>query len=296
MTNPFSPEIRRWVEQQVGPVRAAEVLKGSTSTTLLKIRADEDYILRLYDNAEWLAEEPDLAAHEAAVLKWMQASPVVTPELVAVDYGVECPLAVLLMTLLPGEIMLRPPDMANWLRQMAETLLEIHQVAPADFGWTHFRYQQPDQLFTPAWGKRQPGLWQRALDILQHEPQPAYTPTFIHRDYHPTNILWQDGLLSGVVDWVNACVGPEGADVGHMRVNLTALYGVDCANQFLDAYLAAGGSYHPYWDLMSIGDTFFFEDGAQVYPPWLDFGMTELTNELIQARDEALLADVLARF
>lgn len=294
MTDLFSPEIRRWVEQQVGPVSTAEALKGSTSTTLLKIHAGDAYILRLYDNAAWLAGEPDLALHEAAALKWMQPSPVVTPELVAVDHGVECPLAVLLMTLLTGEVVLRPPDRAEWLRQMAVTLLEIQQMPTANFGWKHFRYQSLDQLSMPAWGK-QPDLWQRAIDLLQHAPEPAYTPTFIHRDYHPNNILWQGGILSGVVDWVNACIGPAGADVGHMRVNLAALYGVECANQFLDAYLAAGGIYHPYWDLMSIGDTFFFDDGAQVYPPWLEFGMAHLTDALIQVHNEALLADVLAR-
>ncbi|WP_081412680.1 phosphotransferase [Fictibacillus gelatini] len=26
---------------------------------------------------------------------------------------------------------------------------------------------------------------------------------FIHRDYHPCNVLWEDGRLTGVVDWVN---------------------------------------------------------------------------------------------
>lgn len=45
------------------------------------------------------------------------------------------------------------------------------------------------------------------------EPRPQVKPCFIHRDYHPTNILWVDDKVSGVVDWVNACRGPAGIDI-----------------------------------------------------------------------------------
>ena len=46
---------------------------------------------------------------------------------------------------------------------------------------------------------------------------------FIHRDYHPGNTLWTGGRLTGVVDWIGGSWGPPSVDLGHMRVNLTAV-------------------------------------------------------------------------
>jgi Ser/Thr protein kinase RdoA (MazF antagonist) len=43
---------------------------------------------------------------------------------------------------------------------------------------------------------------------------------FLHRDYHPGNLLWNDGSLSGIVDWAFSCRGPRGVDVAHTRWNL----------------------------------------------------------------------------
>ena len=75
---------------------------------------------------------------------------------------------------------------------------------------------------------------------------------FVHRDYHPGNVLWEAGRLSGIVDWVNASVGSPWADVGHCRVNIASELGPRAADRFLDLYRAVSGrvdDYHPYWDI-----------------------------------------------
>jgi hypothetical protein len=41
------------------------------------------FVLRVLDNHEWLAEEPDLAAHEAAALEEAQKAGLRAPSLVA---------------------------------------------------------------------------------------------------------------------------------------------------------------------------------------------------------------------
>jgi aminoglycoside/choline kinase family phosphotransferase len=98
-------------------------------------------------------------------------------------------------------------------------------------------------------------------------------PSLHHRDYHPVNVLWQNGEVSGVVDWVNACLGPAGADVAHCRANLAQMFGVGVAEEFLQAYLErAGGEYNPFWDVDSVLNMSWPQ--PRFYLPWNEFGLT----------------------
>jgi hypothetical protein len=110
--------------------------------------------------------------------------------------------------------------------------------------------------------------------------------------------LWKDGQVSGVVDWVNACVGPVEIDIGHCRVNLALLFGVESADQFLEAYqtLASGSfNYDPYWDVVSICD-FFLPGPPEVYSGWKAFGIHDLHNEMMRERADEYLMSVLKQF
>ena len=120
---------------------------------------------------------------------------------------------------------------------------------------------------------------------------------FVHRDYHPTHVLWQDGHLSGIVDWPSTCLGPAGIDVAWCRRNLVAMYGIAAADRFLYAYRSlAGASFaaHPFWDLMVIIESLPGPPG--VYPPGVTFGMRHLTGAIVRERLDAYLVSVLARF
>jgi len=64
-------------------------------------------------------------------------------------------------------------------------------------------------------------MW-AAMIALAEGPRPRVRQRFIHRDYHPMNVRWSRGRLSGVVDWTNASVGPTGKDVAWCRQNLVA--------------------------------------------------------------------------
>jgi hypothetical protein len=74
----------------------------------------------------------------------------------------------------------------------------------------------------------------------------------VHRDFHPGNVLWQRGAVTGVVDWQAACTGPAVADVGHCRINLLTA-GTDAAVRFTAWWQhAAGTAYHPWADVVTI--------------------------------------------
>jgi aminoglycoside phosphotransferase (APT) family kinase protein len=70
----------------------------------------------------------------------------------------------------------------------------------------------------PRWATR-PRTWERAVEVF-HGPVPVTDVSFVHRDFHPGNVLWSRGRLSGVVDWQAACLGPSSIDPAHCRLNM----------------------------------------------------------------------------
>jgi hypothetical protein len=62
-----------------------------------------------------------------------------------------------------------------------------------------------------------------------------------HGDYQQFNVLWEDGRLTGIVDWPNCATAPRGVDVGHCRLNLAVLFSADVADDYLAAYERAAG-------------------------------------------------------
>ena len=295
-------QLIQWIQHNMGEgsiLLSATPLKGGASATLHSLelqRGDrkEQAVLRQFTNREWLQESPDLAQREADALAWAERVDLPTPRLIAYDLtGEESGgIPAVLMTKLNGTVELQPADLDMWLRQLAETLVRIHRVDAGMMNRTYYTYNNLAALQVPEWSDQQ-DVWKEALRIV-NGPRPETKDCLIHRDYHPTNVLWQDGLVSGVVDWVNACRGPAGIDVGHCRLNLALLYGMEVADGFLEAYQAAAGSsfvYDPYWDLVSIME--FLPGPPEVYVGWVDLGVSHLTEEMMKERIERLIKGVL---
>jgi aminoglycoside phosphotransferase (APT) family kinase protein len=156
------------------------------------------------------------------------------------------------MTHLPGDVVWRPADRDGFLRRLAEVLPAVHGTGvPSDPAIGPYEPYALRVTRPPSWSAR-PGVWRRALDAFRG-PAPEAERRFLHRDYHPGNVLWTDGAVSGIVDWVNASVGDPGVDVGHCRMNLAGALGLDAADRFLELYggLTGRGEHHPYWDIVA---------------------------------------------
>ena len=271
-------------------------LPGSTSASVYRLNfvGGFNVVLRQFDVfPDWLEREPDLALHEARSLERAEQSGLLTPKLIAYDEtGAEAGFPSVLMTHLPGSVELNPPDFPAWIDQMAAALARIHRVSPANFGWSYAPYTDLATLQIPAWSGV-PQAWARATQLVQG-PRPTFEPRFIHRDFHPVNVLWLGGHISGVVDWVNACQGPVGADVAHCRVNLAQMYGVQAADAFRDAYAQRTGHVQDrYWDALGLLDFTGVIPVPGVYPGWPTFGLTGLTDELIRERLDGYLLSLL---
>jgi aminoglycoside phosphotransferase (APT) family kinase protein len=134
----------------------------------------------------------------------------------------------------------------------------VHAVAvPPGVGLPRYApYRERERIASPPFSTR-PGLWERVAEILE-APQPDHRQSFIHRDYHPGNVLWDGSHVAGLVDWATAAWGPPGIDLARMRLNLSFHRGKQAADRFADAYAAAGGdpsARHPFWDLLDAADT-----------------------------------------
>ncbi|MEO6061055.1 MAG: aminoglycoside phosphotransferase family protein [Thermoflexales bacterium] len=296
---PFTPAARAWLADALSVAPDAislEPMAGATTSSVYRVHAGGDQadgaVLRLFDNAAWLADEPDLPAHEAAALGEAALAGCPAPRLIAWSgEGIGFGAPALLMTRLRGEVVLLPDDQAAWIERLAFALAAIHRHPATGLAWTCFAWFDPATAVIPGWSANT-SVWRHAIAITAR-PAPADPTVFVHRDFHPVNVLWQDGAISGVVDWVNACRGPASIDVAHCRSNLAFMYGVPVADAFLAAYLRAapGFQHDPYWDVISLLDWSLPQPTP--YRPWAELGLRGITGELMKARAEAYLARLM---
>ena len=222
-------------------------------------------VLRRYAVPEYLAEWVERPAHEATVLERLAATPVPAPTLVAVDpNGDGCDVPAVLMSAIPGAVDQDAAASAVGCPAMAVALVRIHGVDPGDgVARRYLPFHAGHDVSIPAWAADR-GPWREAISL----PLPPGVAGFIHRDFHPGNILWDGDALRGVVDWGEACRGPAGVDVGHCRVNLALGHGPEAADRFATAYERAGGAYDPAWDVVAAIDLLPHYDGGEALAAW----------------------------
>lgn len=298
----YTNEAYEWLRQAIGISDCnfdVVQMKGSTSSSVFLIRClhnlnPQRFVLRVLDNQQWLVEEPDLAEHEASALEEAQKTGLPVPRLVAYsssDVGFGVP--VVLMSYLEGNVELRPANFKQWLNDLADQLALLHQHPADTFPWHWQSWVEKTALVPPKW-TRTPHIWEQAIDIVLGS-KPAEQAVFVHRDYHPANILWCEGRVSGIVDWINACQGAAGVDVAHCRTNLALMFDFTAADQFLDAYTANSTqfNYNPYWDLDSILDMCLPQ--PSFYKPWQEFGLSVIPSETLKQRIDVYLESVMKR-
>jgi aminoglycoside phosphotransferase (APT) family kinase protein len=234
----------------------------SSAVHLITIQDDggqrRQAVLRRYVRPELNAEEPDIAGREARALRVARRVGVPTPVLLAVDpAGAAAGVPAVLMSRLTGRVDWWPSDMDRWLRRLAGLLPRIH-AAPLPHAGVLPRFTPyPQASYRPPGRARYPHVWERAAEI-SHGPPPRLPAVLVHRDFHPGNVLWRRGAVSGVVDWQGACTGPAVTDVAHCRVNLLT-FGAGAARRFTAFWRqAAGAAYHPWADVVTI--TGFLDD------------------------------------
>jgi aminoglycoside phosphotransferase (APT) family kinase protein len=252
-----------------GTVVAVRALRGGLSsavhavTVALPGGGTERAVLRRYVRPDVNKEEPDIAAREERTLRFAQALDLPTPRFLAADHtGARAGTPAVLMSMLPGRVEWAPADPDRWLCRLAGLLPRIHAGTPPPGLIRPFAPYAQERYDPPGWARR-PMTWERAVEIF-HGPAPAGPEVFIHRDFHPGNVLWRRGAVTGVVDWQSAGIGPPAVDVGHCRANLLP-HGRAAVDRFTAVWEdISGRSHHPWGDIIAIVG---FLDALRDNPP-----------------------------
>jgi len=285
----------RWLEHHLGPKGRIDfdALPGATSSTVrcVRVGGERRAVLRQFTDRAWLEREADLPRHEAAALAHAERHGLPAPRLIAVSD--DFPIPVVLMTYVGGRVELTPREPRAWLAGLAGALARIHATPRDDFAWHYSSWSRAPQATPPAWFG-DTALWRRVRRIWERGA-PAHEAHFLHRDFHPVNVLWQRATLSSVVDWVNACCGPAGVDVAHCRMNLALMYGPRRADEFLHLYQQRSGGYlhDPFWDIdEALG---WVVRRPTYYSPWRQFGLRRIGPRELADRTRRFTARAVAQ-
>ncbi|WBO61420.1 phosphotransferase family protein [Streptomyces camelliae] len=304
---------RAWVEKGLSETeRIEEVvrLRGGWTSEMRRLGicgpgGRRSLVLRSFVKPFFVRHAEGLLTREAAVLRLLGDTDVPAATPVAVDATAQyCDHPSLLMSLLPGTVRLGDEGADRRAELLARQLLRIHRlpVTAEARPRTYQAWTSPERVSPPEDTER-PELWQRAVDVICYEP-PDYRACFLHRDFHPGNVLFTgdgDGLrISGVVDWVETSWGPADLDVAHCSTALALLHGVPAGMRFADRYLAAGGTLaedraaHLYWRLLDA--LAFAPDAEKVAVPWREVGRADLTPTVLIRRLEGYLQALFDRY
>ncbi|MFB7733407.1 phosphotransferase family protein [Streptomyces sp. NPDC056112] len=304
---------RAWVEKGLSEAERIEGvtrLRGGWTSRMCRLDicgpgGRRSLVLRSFVRPFFVRHAEGLLTREAAVLRLLGGTDVPAARPVAVDATARyCDHPSLLMTLLPGTVRLADEGADRRAELLARQLLRIHRLPVTSEARprTYQAWTAPERVSPPE-GTDRPELWQRAVDVIRREP-PAYRACFLHRDFHPGNVLFTgdgDGLrISGVVDWVETSWGPADLDVAHCSTALALLHGVAAGMDFADRYLAAGGTpaedraAHLYWRMLDA--LAFAPDAEKVAVPWRETGRADLTPALLTRRLEEYLQALFDRY
>ncbi|MGH2490701.1 MAG: phosphotransferase family protein [Candidatus Limnocylindria bacterium] len=292
--------LRDALEPDATDVSARPLVGGvDTATYALRLGRDEDeVVVRVY--RDWEGDAAAAVRREFAVLTAVAAVTALAPRPIIADPAGDLigePLIV--MSFLPGAPQAPTGQDDAWVEQLAVAMADVHATPierlPNDFPRHGTAEERLERFLDRGADVRDP-LWDEIAATLtpiaaQVKGNP---PTLIHSDFWFGNTIWQDGRLTGIIDWDGAAIGDPARDVAGARNDLALLSGAAAADVFLARYASERGPLRDlaFWDLLTS------------LPPirWLSHwveGYTELGLELslaeARARLESHVADALGR-
>ncbi|MEV5680283.1 aminoglycoside phosphotransferase family protein [Streptomyces sp. NPDC052179] len=297
-----------WVDRHLEAgerVVGTEALHGGITAEMRRLtigRRDggtRDLVLRTFVGVE---HAEDWLARESGALTLLTGTDVPAPGLVAVDpTAAHCEYPSLLMTHLAGRTVLDDEGLESRVPLLARQLVAIHAVRPAERPRGYVALSTADSVVTPK--GTDAATWAAATDVIRR-PAPPYEGRFLHRDFHPGNVLFDvpppgptGPRITGVVDWAVTSWGPADLDVAHCSTNLALLHGPAWGLRFAEAYEDAGGvlaataSERLYWQVRD--GLAFSEEVRWVAQPWREAGRTELTTRAVEERLDAYITALM---
>jgi len=193
---------------------------------------------------------PELEWQALCFASWAR---VASPDPLAFDaLGAWFGAPAIVMSLLPGQLVLTTDDDERWTLELARALVAIHSTDLAGY---------PVTLNRPAiWERRSFGGMagdersEAVASAIAALRRTEWERVFCHCDFHPGNTLHLDGRVTGVCDWASARTAPALSDVGRCRAALSVWPGGNAPDLFRDEYARMTGRSMEglaVWDLFS---------------------------------------------
>lgn len=267
-----------------------------TATHSVDLQARTGKVLRVV--LKRYREHDDTVSLEWDRLTFARNLHVPSPEPLALDVSGEWfGTPALVMSRLPGRPYVLPKQLDPWLTQIAIALVAI-QDGPTRGTPAALRRPHKVEKWEPSTDLRRSELVDRAIvSIRKNLPEALKAKRAVgHGDFHPGNLVWSRGRLTGVVDWSAARIGPRAYEVAYCRADLTVLIGADAAKRFRKAYEQVWGQRLDddlwVWDLMCALSA--IQWGNLWVGAYREQGRTDLTARHVWPRSGTLIRNALA--
>tara|TARA_B100000965_G_scaffold313456_1_gene273352 strand:+ start:651 stop:1553 length:903 start_codon:yes stop_codon:yes gene_type:complete len=240
-----------------------EILSRSVGSEVIGVYTstgtrEHNFVIRRVLSADWLRREPNLVLREAKALDLVESLPFSTPKLISIDAeGRWFKSPAVLTEMLPGRPWLsgRKPGekeimgLADWLKLIHNARL-IDEAVLCLPPYRPHHWPNALSMVPPKWSLCK-DAWITAARIARqcYPLEEQASVCLLHRDYRMENLLWNNQSPVAVIDWITACYGDPGADVGHCRWNLCHSWGQQAMELFTVSY--GCDNVHPVWDLLA---------------------------------------------
>jgi aminoglycoside phosphotransferase (APT) family kinase protein len=260
-------------------VLEVRALAGGTHARTYLIRTanpEREFVLREFPPGD------DAPGNESRVLSALGGLGGLAPRLLASGAGDASGTgAWTLISRLPGTADITPYLPAAWAGQLGEALARIHATPGQRLGEFQTVSERPGGSLAAVSGLAA-GPVRAGWEALASAPA-----VLTHYDFWSGNTVWEDGILTGVVDWSGGALGPRGFDVGWCRLDLCLLYGEHIAARFLESYQNASSTLPDllHWDLWAAARS--HADVESWVPNYRDLGRPDLTAPELRKRHTA---------
>jgi Ser/Thr protein kinase RdoA (MazF antagonist) len=139
------------------------------------------------------------------------------------------------MSRLSGRPDLTPKDGDSWVGALARALAALHET-PLDGAEGAVMLPPRFETWRAPVGEDDPLTAAAVRAVTARLPLGTSDRVFTHGDFHPGNVLWQRGRISGLVDWSEARLDTRWYDLAYCRAAVCVHHGPDMADRLADAY------------------------------------------------------------
>jgi aminoglycoside phosphotransferase (APT) family kinase protein len=276
---PPSPAALASAAEIAGPratIAEVRVLRGGSHARTHLIRTRDpatEMVLR-----EFPPDDP-AARQEASVLTALDSLGGLAPRLLRADLEPRwSDRPSVLISKLAGMADICPEDPCLWAAQLGIALACVH-ASPVDKSQLTPLTERSGGALSRLSGPAAPAVkagWNR----IWSEPD-----VLTHSDFWSGNVVWEHGVVTGVVDWSGAAVGPRGYDLGWCRLDLVVLYDDGVADAFLASYQAASGTDIDDWRLWDLWSVARSHDDVETWDTnYVALGRADLTSSTLRQR------------